>query len=136
MTSSPSAEADLRSAARLVRWYPASWRARYGAEVTELLLAECAERPRCWPRTADVIRGGLRARLTVAGLTSHAIEPSDQIRASMATLCCALAAFLAFGVAMWSQLTTGWQWAQPDTAATRAAMLMMSAAAAVFVALA
>jgi hypothetical protein len=124
----PPAGADLRSAARLVRWYPASWRARYGAEFTELLLAEFAERPRCRPRTADVIRGGLRARLTVAGLTSHAMDSPDQIRASLATLCCALAAFLAFGISMWSQLTTGWQWAQPDTAATRAAMMMMSAA--------
>src|SRR5258708_21428898 len=116
----PPPEADMRRAARLVRWYPASWRERYGAEFTELLLAEFAERPACRRRTADVIRSGLCARLTVAGLTSHAIEPSDQVRASLATLCCALAAFLAFGIAMWSQLTTAWPWGQPDAAATRA----------------
>jgi len=129
-------EADMRRAARLVRWYPASWRERYGAEFTELLLAEFADRPACRRRAADVIRSGLSARLTVAGLTSHVIEPSDQVRASLATLCCALAAFLAFGIAMWSQLTTAWQWAQPDTAATRAAMVMMSGAVVVVAALA
>jgi hypothetical protein len=43
----------------LLRWYPRAWRARYGEEFTELLLADLAERPRSAARTADVIRGGL-----------------------------------------------------------------------------
>src|SRR5260370_33837258 len=97
-------EADMRRAARLVRWYPASWRERYGAEFTELLLAEFAERPACPRRTAGVIRSGLCARLTVAGLASHAIEPADQVTASLATLCCALAGFPALGTGLWSPL--------------------------------
>jgi hypothetical protein len=46
-------------AAGLLRWYPRAWRARYGEEFTELLLAGLAERPRSAARTADVIRGGL-----------------------------------------------------------------------------
>lgn len=33
-------DAGERHAARLLRWYPAAWRARYGAEFTELLLAD------------------------------------------------------------------------------------------------
>ena len=39
----------------LLRWYPRGWRARYGDEFAELLLAELAERPRGWRRTADVV---------------------------------------------------------------------------------
>jgi hypothetical protein len=34
--------------------------------------------------------------------------------------------FLTFGTAMWAQLAVGWQWAPPATAATSAAMLVMS----------
>jgi hypothetical protein len=115
-------------AARLLRWYPRAWRARYGDEFAELLIAEFTEQPRSWRRTADVARGGLLARLTGAGLTSHALEPSQQARAGLATTACALAAFLAFGTAMWAQLTIGWQWAPPDAALTRFAMVAMSAA--------
>jgi hypothetical protein len=115
-------------AARLLRWYPPAWRARYGDEFAELLIAEFADQPRSWRRTADVVRGGLLARLTGAGLTSHQLEPAQQARAGLATTACALAAFLAFGTAMWAQLTIGWEWAPPDAALTRFAMVAMSAA--------
>jgi hypothetical protein len=118
-----------RSAARLVRCYPAAWRARYGEEFTELLLADIAERPRSWRRACDVARSGLLARLAGLGLTSHALDPSDQIRASLATLGCAVAAFLLFGVAMLTQLAIGWQWASPHTAATTSGTLIMLAGA-------
>ncbi|MGO8887503.1 MAG: hypothetical protein ACLPUO_09030 [Streptosporangiaceae bacterium] len=129
------AGAAQRSAGRLLRWYPRSWRDRYGDEFAELLVAEFAERPVSWRRTADVIRAGLLARLTGAGLTSHAAEPAAQIRASLATVSCALAVFAAFGAAIWSQLTTSWQWQAPHAAATRAAIAVMSAAALVAIVL-
>jgi ABC-type Co2+ transport system permease subunit len=47
-----------------------------------------------------------------------------------------LIAFLAFGVAIWSQLTIGWQWSAPAAPATKAAMLVMSAVVFVFAGLA
>ena len=34
------ADPAARQVARLLRWYPASWRARYGEEFAELLLAD------------------------------------------------------------------------------------------------
>jgi hypothetical protein len=119
--------APERAAARLLRLYPRAWRARYGEEFTELLLAEFTDRPRCWRRTADVIRAALLARLTSAGLTGYGPDPVDQIRASLATLSCALVAFATSGVAIWSQLTTSAQWAIPHDAGTRVAIVMMSA---------
>ena len=115
-------------AARLVHWYPASWRARYGAEFTELLAADLAERPRCWRRTLDVAVNGTLARLSWAGLAGQLLAPADQARASLAALGCALAVFLTFGTALWSQLLVGWQWAPPGTRVTTAATVLMSAA--------
>src|ERR1700688_3954962 len=126
----------VRRAMRLLRWYPKEWRARYGDEFAELLISDLSEQARSWQRTADVARSGLIARLTRAGLSGHALEPFDQVRASLVSLGCALAAFLAFGVAMWSQLTVGWQWSDPNTTATKAAMIVMSGVMVLFVSLA
>jgi hypothetical protein len=125
-----------QSAARLLRWYPAAWRARYGEEFTELLLADLADRPRNCRRTADVVASGLLARLTSAGLTSHAMDHSDQIRASLATLGCAVAAFLTLGLAMLAQLAIGVQWVSSTTAATTFGLVIMSVATGAFALLA
>jgi hypothetical protein len=115
-----------RRVARLLRWYPSSWRARYGEEFAELLLAEFAEQPRSWRRGFDVAANGLLARCTKAGLTTHELPPLEQIRSGVATLGCALAVFLTFGVAMLAQLATGLQWATPRSAATLDGSVAMS----------
>jgi hypothetical protein len=132
--SHPPADPDAptntaeRQAARLLRWYPASWRARYGEEFAELLLADFAEQPRNWRRSADVAAHGLLARLALTGLTTRAQAPAVQ----MATLGCALAAFGTLGVAMLAQLATGWQWVSPGSpSVARATVLMTVAAAAI-----
>jgi hypothetical protein len=114
-----------RRARRLLRWYPGSWRARYGEEFAELLLAELADQPRAWRRTVNVARCGLTARLAAAGLAGPPAGMAGA-RASLGTLTCSLAVFLTFGTAMWAQLAVGWQWAPPATTATATAMLVMS----------
>jgi hypothetical protein len=123
-----AADPAARSAALLLRWYPLSWRARYGEEFTELLLAEFAERPRSARRTADIIASGLLARCTVLGLTRHELPAARQIQAGIATLCCALAALLTFGVAMLAQLATGWQWMSPRSTSAAAGTIVMAVA--------
>jgi hypothetical protein len=117
--SSPALERRVR---RLLRWYPAGWRGRYGDEFTELLLGDLAERPRAWRAAANVARCGLTARLASAGLAG----PVAGTSACLGTLTCSLAVFLTFGITMWAQLATGWQWAQPVTTATTVAMIVMS----------
>ena len=77
----PGVSGPRDRAARLVRWYPRAWRARYGEEFTELLIAELAERPRSPSRTADVIRGGLVARLADAGLCGGTPQAPELARA-------------------------------------------------------
>jgi hypothetical protein len=138
------ADTPAERAARLLHWYPRAWRDRYGAEFTELLIADIAERPRSTARTLDVARGGLVARLTDAGLGglplagAVAADPYRQVRASIGTLGAALAVCLAFGAAMWSQLTIAWQWTSaPDaTPPAMRATLLMSGAMLAFLAIA
>jgi hypothetical protein len=127
--------------ARLLRWYPRTWRDRYGAEFAELLLSDLEERPRSAARTLDVMRGGVLARFASAGLcgfplrsggaTPGADAADSHVTASLISLGCCAAVFLSFGAAMWSQLTIAWQWsgtagatsvAGAATVATTAAM--------------
>jgi hypothetical protein len=131
-----AADTAERRAGRLLRWYPKAWRSRYGDEFAELLIADIAERPRVWTRTLDVVRGGIVARLTGAGLCGCAFEATAQVRASLVSLACCVTVFLGFGVAMWSQLIIGWQWSAPDTTATTVATVVMSVAVLAFVILA
>ena len=118
--------AAVRRVCRLLRWYPVSWRERYGAEFAELLLADLAEQPWTWRRTANVARCGVAARLASAGLAGHPADPAAGTRACLGTLTCSVAVFLTVGTAMWAQLAVAWQWAPPASRATTAAMLMMS----------
>lgn len=120
------ADPAARRAAQLLRWYPRSWRARYGAEFAELLLAEFTEQPRNWRRGIDVAGHGLLARLAGAGLTSRRTPPEQPL----ATIGCALATFGALAVAMLAQLATGWQWVSPQSSYVAGATLVMTLAAA------
>ncbi len=115
-----------RHAARLLRWYPTGWRERYGEEFTALLVSDLVDRPRSWRRNLDVARSGLVARLSSVGLGGRVLEPSDQVRTSLASLGLALGAFAVFAMATWSQLAVGWQWSAPDTSSTALAMVVMS----------
>jgi hypothetical protein len=125
-----------RRAARLLRWYPRAWRSRYGEEFAELLIADISERPRSRTRTADVVRGGIVARFAGAGLCGRTLDASAQVRTSLTSLGWCVAIFVSLGAAMWSQLTIGWQWSEPETAATAVAMVVMSAAMLAFLVLA
>jgi hypothetical protein len=109
-----------------LRWYPREWRARYGEEFAELLVAEIEERPRSFRRSVDLARNGLTARLAAAGLGGHPLETDGAGRRSLAVLATALSIFLVVAVALWAQLTIGWQWAAPTTGATSLAMVVMS----------
>jgi hypothetical protein len=114
-----------RRATRLLRCYPPAWRARYGEEFAALLLEEFHERPRSIRRTADVVLSGLMARVQAAGLAGTPLERERQMRAGLAALACSLAVFAIAGVALWSQLTIGWQWSAPGSGATRTGMFLM-----------
>jgi hypothetical protein len=126
--------AGQRRAARLVRWYPKDWRARYGDEFSELLAAQIADQPRSWTRILDVAVGAIMAHLAAAGLSGRTVDPSDQRRRSLATFGCALAIFLTFAVSIWSHLSIASRLATPTTSATHTAIIVMTIAVALCVA--
>jgi hypothetical protein len=129
MTRSAGPDTAVRRAGLLLACYPRAWRARYGAEFLDLLTADLAEQPHSWRRTADVVGHGLLARLTITGRAGGVLDPVDQVRAGLTAVGWASAAFLTFGVAMWSQVVIGWRWEPPATPAVTAGMLAMSGAA-------
>ncbi len=122
MTAAPQARAR-----RLLRWYPARWRTRYGEEFAELLAAEIAERPRSRRRTADVAAAGLRARIAAAGLAGFPVDQAGARRAALASAACCAAAFASLGGSMWSQVAVGLQWTVPPDHAVSLAFALMSA---------
>jgi hypothetical protein len=63
--------------------------------------------------------------LAVAGLGGSPLD--DGARRSLAALGGAACVFSVLAVALWAQLAIGWQWSSPDTVATSAAMVVMSA---------
>jgi hypothetical protein len=123
----PDAPTRQVRATRLLRWYPKDWRSRYGEEFVELLLADMEERPRCFRRALDVTLNGLLARASAAGLRGRPLDDAVGQRRSLAAAGGALSIFVLFALAIWSQLTIGWQWSDPDTVATSWAMVVMSA---------
>jgi hypothetical protein len=120
--------ASRTRALRLLRWYPHEWRARYGDEFVELLVDDMHERPHSPSRTFDIARNGLVARSAAAGLGGQPFDPEASERRSLVAVGTALVAFMVCALAMWAQLTIGWQWAAPDTVGTSLAMFVMSAA--------
>lgn len=123
----PSPDA-WRRATRLVRWYPAEWRARYGVEFSELLAAQIDERPRSWALTFDVGFGAFMARVAAVGLSGTTVDPSVQPRRSLATLSGVLAIFMTFALSIWSHLSAAQRWGTPATNATHTAINVMTVA--------
>ena len=92
-----------------------------------MLECELAEQPASRRRTLDIAWSGLVARASRAGLVGAPIDTALQARASLAWVAVSLCAFLAFGLAMWSQLVVGWQWTSPRTLGTTAGTVVMTA---------
>lgn len=115
-----------RRAARLLRWYPREWRSRYGAEFSELLVAEMEESPRSPRRFVDIACSGLLARLARTGLAGRTLEPHQEGRQALLTLGAVSWIFLVLAVSVWAQLTIGWQWSEPDALATASGMVVMT----------
>jgi hypothetical protein len=111
-------------AKRLLRWYPRTWRERYGEEFAELLVADLEERPRSRRRTGDIAASGLRARLSAAGLGSGTRVGHPQ--AALAAAAAAIVGFTACGVSLWSQLLVGSSASLPDRQSVRTGLVVMS----------
>jgi hypothetical protein len=123
---SRAVRSSVERSERLLRWYPRTWRERYGEEFGELLVADLDERPTSARRTVDIACRGLAARASVGGLGG---SPVWSPQATLATVGIAMAAFVAGGMSLWSQLLVGLRVAPPDGRAVTVGVVVMSVGA-------
>jgi hypothetical protein len=79
-----------------LRWYPRSWRARYGDEVIALLDDEYGGHPPALVRLS-LVTGGLRQRTRQSGLTGDSVPAADGIRAGALLVLSAWTVFVIAG---------------------------------------
>ncbi len=102
-----------RTAGRLMRLYPPSWRARYGEELEALILDMSVGRRVPWRVRADVAGGGGRERLRALGLGGDG-SPRARARRGAALVLWAWALFvLAGGIVQ--RTSEHWDTAVPGT---------------------
>ena len=67
----------------LLRLYPRAWRARYGDELTDLILQASGSRGPCLRLTADVALAGIRERLRAIGSLGNDLTPGDRTQSGV-----------------------------------------------------
>jgi hypothetical protein len=101
-----------RQAARLLRWYPAHWRARYGDEFIALI-EDSYGRSRIPLRTRlATARSGSVERLRASGLAGNGESPADRTRSGALVVLCAWSIFVIAGV-IFAKFTEHWSSATP-----------------------
>jgi hypothetical protein len=76
---------DTRRAFRLLRWYPAAWRDRYGEEFVDHMEQELAERPVHLRRTINIAYKGFVARIADVGLSNTTMSAEGRVRVAAGT---------------------------------------------------
>jgi hypothetical protein len=99
---------NTQRARRLLRWYPPSWRERYGEEFVDHLEQEFEDRPHNLGRSVNVVRKGVVARLGDVGLASSVATPEAQPRAALGTSVALVALMLVVMVNFWSRSMLTW----------------------------
>ena len=116
-----NAEARAR---RFLRCYPSAWRERYGEEFACLLADDLSDRPHDLSRDLDVIRSGIRARLSCCGIADGPIKNSTGLTT---TILAALLIIVLGATSIWTQLADGSLHHTPDTYTARLAFTMLTA---------
>lgn len=118
------------SAGHWLRFYPRTWRERYGEELQELILATSGEGPLPWRVRADLLRAGARERLRGIGFGGGGIAPARRARAGVLLVLCAWALMIVGGAIM-QRFSENWREVTPaiDQGLPRGAYAALTAAA-------
>jgi len=100
--------AASRRAQRLAKWYPSTWRTRYGAEFVDLMEQDLAVTPRSMRRTFNIVHKGLVTRLRDVGVVSPVGIPEDQGQVAVATIFVISSIFTAIALNFWSVGMLNW----------------------------
>jgi len=84
-------------AARLLRWYPAAWRERYGDELVALMEDELGGRDTSIRFRLSIALAGLRERAHGAGIVGRGASAAERARAGALLVLCAWTTFVVAG---------------------------------------
>ena len=73
---------------RLIRWYPPTWRARYGVEFVALLEDTHGMGDVPWRERLAIAKSGSVERARSAGLLGDSASPNERIRAGSLLILC------------------------------------------------
>ena len=99
----------------LLRLYPRPWRARYGEELTGLILQASGGSPSLLLKM-DVALGGVRERLRVIGLLGNDLTPGDRARSGVLVVMWSWMLFVLGGIGV-EKAAEHWQAAVPPASA-------------------
>lgn len=112
-----------RHARRLLRWYPRTWRERYGDELAALVIDDMTDQSRPLRRDLDVVRAGLAARMSACGVAGGPVRDRSATTLTAAT---SAVVFVAAALSIWTQLADGWLAAPPHTCAVTVGLVTLS----------
>lgn len=104
---SSSSRGPWRTAQRWLRCYPATWRARYGEELADLILATSAAGKVPWSTRLDMLRSGGGERLRSFGI-GRGSAPNARVRTGALITLCGFAVFLV-GAAVFQRFAENWK---------------------------
>lgn len=82
---------------RLLRWYPAAWRQRYGEDLIAYLHDSYGDQRLPARARLSLFTGGLVERVRLSGLGGDSAPPVDRVRAGALVVLCSWAAFVIAG---------------------------------------
>ncbi|HET6965416.1 MAG TPA: hypothetical protein VFH58_11640 [Acidimicrobiales bacterium] len=91
----------------LLRWYPAEWRQRYGAEMLAMVEDTLGGRPPTYRLRAELMLAGIRERLRRGGFTGRDRPATERCRAALALVLAGWAA-LVVAAGMFAKTTEHW----------------------------
>ncbi|MGA9594720.1 MAG: hypothetical protein WBV06_01070 [Acidimicrobiia bacterium] len=84
---------------RLLRWYPPSWRDRYGDELLAMMEDTLGERRATLGFRLSITMAGIRERSHIAGLVGETVPPAERVRGGGLVVMAAWTAFVLAGAA-------------------------------------
>ena len=97
---------------RILRWYPAAWRERYGSELVDLLDDTYGERPLGARAYVSVVRAGIVQRIRYTARCARSPLSRDPVREGALTVWCAWACYVVAG-AGFAKYSEHWDVATP-----------------------
>ena len=95
-----------------LKWYPRSWRDRYGADFEQFLEDRYGDGPLPLSARLSMVRSGSLERLRSGGIVGSSVDPDTRVRGASLLVLCAWGVFIVAGSAF-AKYTEHWPLATP-----------------------